>query len=112
VDLEVPIDGVGEALEALVRHFEPFGIGNPSPTFRTTGVHLAAAPRKVGGDGLKLSIDGAGGTLEAIGWGMASLAPTLHVSRPIDLAYRLDRDEYRGVSRLQLRVAGVRPCSE
>jgi len=80
--------------------------------FRTTGVHLATAPRKVGSDGLKLSIDGALGPLDAIGWGMASLAPTLHVSRPIDLAYRLDRDEYRGVSRLQLRVAGVRPCSE
>ena len=112
VDLEVPIDSVGEELEALVRHFEPFGIGNPSPMFRTTGVHLATAPRKVGGDGLKLSIDGALGPLDAIGWGMAALAPTLHVSRPIDLAYRLDRDEYRGVSRLQLRVAGVRPCSE
>ena len=112
VDLEVPIDSVGEELEALVRHFEPFGIGNPSPMFRTTGVHLAAAPRKVGGDGLKLSIDASRGALEAIGWGMAALAPTLDVSRPVDLAYRLDRDEYRGVSRLQLRVAGVRPCSE
>ena len=112
VDLDVPIESVGESLESLVRHFEPFGIGNPSPLFRTTGVQLAAAPRKVGGDGLKLAIDGSQGTLDAIGWGMAALAPTLDVSRPIDLAYRLDRDEYRGVSRLQLRVAGVRPSVE
>ena len=112
VDLEVPIDSVGEQLESVVRHFEPFGIGNPSPLFRTTGVRLAAPPRRVGGDGLKLSIDGSAGALDAIGWGMASLVPSLAISRPVDLAYRLERDEYRGVSRLQLRVAGVRPCPE
>ncbi len=112
VDLDVEIESVGEELEGLVRHFEPFGIGNPSPMFRTTGVRLASPPRKVGGDGLKLSIDAAQGALEAIGWGLASLAPSLSVLRPVDLAYRLDRDEYRGVSRLQLRVAGVRPSSE
>lgn len=112
VDLDVPIDHVGEELEGLVRHFEPFGIGNPSPMFRTHGVQLAAPPRKVGADGLKLSVGASHGALEAIGWGMAALAPTLRVSRPVDLAYRLDRDEYRGVSRLQLRVAGVRPSAE
>jgi single-stranded-DNA-specific exonuclease len=112
VDLDVPIDSVGEDLEKLVRHFEPFGIGNPSPLFRTTGVRMVASPRRVGGDGLKLSVEAPSGALDAIGWGMAALAPTLAVGRPIDLAYRLERDEYRGVSRLQLRIAGVRPCAE
>lgn len=112
VDLDVPIDRVGEDLEKLVRHFEPFGIGNPSPLFRTTGVCMSASPRRVGGDGLKLSVEAPAGALDAIGWGMAALAPTLAVGRPIDLAYRLERDEYRGVSRLQLRIAGVRPSAE
>lgn len=112
VDLDVPIDRVGESLEKMVRHFEPFGMGNPSPMLRTTGVRLVAPPRRVGTDGLKLAVDGSDGVLEAIGWGMAALAPSLDVSRPVDLAYRLERDEYRGVSRLQLRVAGVRPSAE
>lgn len=112
VDLDVPIDHVGEALEKLVRHFEPFGIGNPAPLFRTTGARLARAPRKVGSDGLKLAIDGRDGELEAIGWGLASRAPHLDVSRDLDLAFKLERDEYRGVSRLQLRVADVRHPEE
>ena len=30
------------------------------------------------------------------------------VARPVDVAYRLERDEYRGVSRLQLRLCGLR----
>ena len=46
--------------------------------------------------------------MDAIGWGLASRAELLHVSRLIDLAYRVERDEYRGVSRLQLKVADVR----
>jgi hypothetical protein len=33
------------------------------------------------------------------------------VAVPLDLAFRLDRDEYRGVSRLQLKVADVSPHS-
>ncbi len=79
VDLDVPIDEVGEELEKLVRHFEPFGIGNPAPTFRSTGARLACAPRKIGSDGLKFAIDAARGELEAIGWGMAPRASSLDV---------------------------------
>lgn len=112
VDLDVSIDEVGEDLEKLVRHFEPFGIGNPAPTFRSTGARLACAPRKIGSDGLKFAIDAARGELEAIGWGMAPRASSFDVSRAFDLAFRLERDEYRGVSRLQLRVADVRHPSE
>ncbi len=112
VDLDVSIDDVGEELEKLVRHFEPFGVGNPAPTFRSTGARLASAPRKIGGDGLKFAIDAARGELEAIGWGMAPRAASFDVSRAFDLAFRLERDEYRGVSRLQLRVADVRHPAE
>jgi len=95
-----------------VRHFEPFGIGNPAPTFRSSGARLACPPRKIGSDGLKFAIDAARGELEAIGWGMAPRASSFHVSRAFDLAFRLERDEYRGVSRLQLRVADIRHPSE
>lgn len=108
VDLDVPIEQVGEELEKLVRHFEPFGIGNPAPMFRASGARLTCAPRKVGGDGLKLAIQASRGELEAIGWGLASRAGSFQIDRAFDLAFKLERDEYRGVSRLQLRVADVR----
>ena len=32
----------------------------------------------------------------------------LDVSRPFDIAYRLERDEYQGVSRLQAKLADFR----
>lgn len=110
VDLEVGLEAIGEDLEKLVRHFEPFGVGNPAPLFRATGARLAAPPRKIGGDGLKLAIEAPCGTIEAIGWGLASRAATFERAAAFDLAFKLERDEYRGVSRLQLRVADVRPA--
>lgn len=108
VDLELSLDAIGPQLESLVRHFEPFGIGNPAPLFTATGVRLAAAPRRVGGDGVKLSLHADGGPVDAIGWGMGALCESLHVSRPVDLAFRLEREEFRGVSRLQLKLADLR----
>ncbi len=108
VDLDLPLEVIDETLDGLLRHFEPFGVGNPAPVFRSTGVRLASPPRKVGTDGLRLSFDVGRGTLDAIGWGMAARAAALDVARPVDLAYRLERDEYRGVARLQLKLADVR----
>lgn len=108
VDIDVSMDDVGDELEQLIRHFEPFGIGNPAPVFRAIGAKLAGVPRRVGTDGIRLTLDVANSTIDAIGWGLASRASSLSASRPVDLAFRLERDEFRGVSRLQLKVADVR----
>lgn len=108
VDLDVPLSRVGDELEKLVRHFEPFGLGNPAPVFRSLGATLGGPPRKVGTDGIRLALDAPDGPLEAIGWGLASRAASLDAQRPVDLVFRLERDEYRGVSRLQLKIADVR----
>jgi len=108
IDMDIPIESVGDELEKLIRHFEPFGIGNAAPMFRSAGVRMTAPPRKVGTDGLRLSLDVEQRTLEAIGWGMASHAASLDVARAVDVAYRLERDEYRGVSRLQLKLCDLK----
>lgn len=110
VDLEVSIDDVDEQLEALLRHFEPFGVGNPSPVLLARGVRLSAAPRIVGKDGLRLRLRTAKGELEALGWGMAPRLPELHGDPRLDVAFRLERDEWQGVSRLQARLADFRPA--
>ncbi|MFN4773730.1 MAG: single-stranded-DNA-specific exonuclease RecJ [Gemmatimonas sp.] len=112
VDLDVPLDDIGEDLEKLLRHFEPFGVGNPAPVFRATGARLASSPRKIGSDGLKFLVEARRGDLEAVGWGMAERAGSFDVARAFDLVFKLERDEYRGVSRLQLRVADVRQPGE
>ena len=91
----------------MLRHFEPFGVGNPSPVFAARNVSLAGPPRVVGRDALKLRLATPAGELDAIGWGMGELAPTLVTGHPVDIAFRLERDEYKGESRLQAKLADV-----
>jgi len=109
VDLEVGIDRVDDNLERILRRFEPFGVGNPAPVLVARGVLLAEKPKLVGRDGLKLRLSTGKGEIEAIGWGMAHLIDEFNVSVPVDLAFRLERDEYKGKSRLQAKIADIIP---
>lgn len=108
VDIELPLEAVTGDLEGLLRHFEPFGVGNPAPVLSSRGVRLATTPRVIGQGGLKLQLAKTGGTLEAIGWGMGDLARELSPASPLDVAYRLERDTFGGTSRLVARLADVR----
>ncbi len=108
IDLELPLAAAGEEMERLLRHFEPFGIGNPGPVLVSRGVQLAAPARVVGEDHLKLRLTEDGVELDAIGWGMGALAAELQTGRPMDVAFRLEMNEWQGERRLQARLAGVR----
>ena len=108
VDLELPISAATLELESLLRHFEPFGPSNPTPVLVSRGVRLAAPARVMGDGHLKLRLRTDAGELEAIGWGMAQLASELDVAIPFDIAYRLERDDWNGVPRLQAKLAAVR----
>ena len=57
VDLEVGIEGLDGRIESLFRHFEPFGMGNPTPVLMARNVTIARPPRPVGQDGLRLVLD-------------------------------------------------------
>ncbi len=109
VDLEMPLAEATDALQSLIRHFEPFGIGNPSPVFLSRGVRLKSPPRTLKNDGLKLYLDTGGAVLEAIGWGFAGRAREISAGGAIDVVYRIERDEYQGTSRLQARLLDFAP---
>jgi single-stranded-DNA-specific exonuclease len=108
IDLEVPLDQADNELETLLRHLEPCGVGNPSPLLMARGVTVAAPPRVVGKDGLKLLLGANGRELTALGWGMAPRARELEPGTTIDVAYRLECDEWNGETRLQARLADFR----
>jgi single-stranded-DNA-specific exonuclease len=108
VDLEVALADLTPGFESLLRHLEPCGVGNPSPMLLTRGVRLAAPPRIVGQGGLKLRLQTEHEPLEAIGWSLGARIGEIDVNRPLDIAFRLERDEFHGVSKLQARLADFR----
>ncbi|HWE41009.1 MAG TPA: single-stranded-DNA-specific exonuclease RecJ [Gemmatimonadaceae bacterium] len=108
IDIEMPLGDATAELESLLRHFEPFGIGNATPMLVSRGVRIASRPRVLKGDGLKVTLEQDGATIDAIGWGMAWHAPALREGTTVDVAYRLERDDYRGEQTLQARLADIR----
>ena len=108
IDLELPLSEATADLEALLRHLEPFGIGNPGPVFAARGVRVAGPPRVIGTDGVKVSLATATVPIDAVGWGLAARSAELTVGTAVDIAYRLERNEYRGHSTLQLGLADFR----
>jgi single-stranded-DNA-specific exonuclease len=108
VDLEIPLAAATPELEAMLRHFEPFGVGNASPLIVTRGVTVAEAPRALRNDGARMRLTQDGAELEALAWGMGAELATLGPGEPFDVAYRLERDDWRGESRLQARLVDLR----
>jgi single-stranded-DNA-specific exonuclease len=83
-------------------------MGNPSPVLVARGVTLAAPPKLIGRNGLKLRLRDGSREIDAIGWEMAWRAPEVDVGHRVDVAFRLERDEWNGQARLQARLADFR----
>ncbi len=118
---ELRLDGQISIREAtyplcrLLRHFGPFGVGNPSPVFAAYDVGLAGRIRTVGRQHLKLSLTADGGTLEAIGFGMAERISELEGVNPrLDVAFKLEENRWehplgrRQGQRVQARLIDFR----
>ena len=109
IDAELPLAEANAELEAMLRHFEPFGVGNASPLLVSRGVRLASRPRALGkGEGVRVRLEQDGAELDAIGWGFAARFASLREGMTVDVAFRLERDEYRGESLLQAKLADIR----
>jgi single-stranded-DNA-specific exonuclease len=87
----------------------PFGNGNPEPTFalkRISAIPRVLPNKREGAEGhLKLRLE-TGRPLEAIGFGMADRLPL--TEGPVDLAFQLSLDEWKGVRKVSLKLKDVR----
>src|SRR6266702_8557456 len=108
VDLELPLGLVSEELEKLIRYLEPCGPGNPAPVFGVRGARAVNA-RRVRSNHLRFLLDDGSGVLPAIGFQWADVIPDAWLARPLDVAFRLERDEWQGRATLQARVAAIAP---
>jgi single-stranded-DNA-specific exonuclease len=108
VDLELAPGELNEALERLGRHLEPCGMGNPAPVFGVRDVRLVA-PRMVGSNHLKASLEASGRSIDAIAFNWADRAAAFS-DGAVDVALRLERNEWQGRSSLQARLLALAPA--
>jgi single-stranded-DNA-specific exonuclease len=109
IDLEVQGADVTDELEKLLQYFEPHGLGNPTPTLAWRGARIDGTPKRIGStDGVRTAVSNDAGAIAAIAWRLGDRAKLLDPAIPVDLAFKLDRDDYRGADRLQLNLVDVR----
>jgi single-stranded-DNA-specific exonuclease len=107
IDLEVSLLELTEELERLCRHLEPCGMGNPAPVFGVRGIGFTRR-QVVGVNHLRGMLEHAGSTLSAIAFQQADRLAWLG-DDPVDAAFRLEQNEYRGIPSLQARVVSLVP---
>jgi single-stranded-DNA-specific exonuclease len=107
VDLEISLREVTHDLERLCRYLEPCGQGNPGPVFGIRGVRFTS--RSVVGNGhLKGALDDGTTRLWTIGFQWADRVPWLG-DEPVDVAFRIECDDWNGMSGLQARLCALTP---
>ncbi|MBN1777786.1 MAG: single-stranded-DNA-specific exonuclease RecJ [Clostridiales bacterium] len=104
LNLEDADFGLLDSLETL----RPFGAGNPAPVFLTAGAKLESRRAcGAGGAHLQLRLRQNKTVLAGIAFGKGAQAEAL--PDEADIAYTLERNEYRGNAEIQCHVAALRP---
>ncbi len=103
IDAGIDFKDIKADFFAILKKFEPFGIGNPRPIFLTNKVNIASL-RTVGQDQkhLKLILENSGEKLDAIGFDMGKSIKDLRQNDVIDIVYTIDENNYNGNKNLQL----------
>ena len=91
-----------------LQRLEPFGIGNPAPVFWSSGCRIVGQKLLRGGH-LQLQLEQGGRELRAMAWRWSGPE---RLDGPVDVAYRIRRDRWQGVERLQLDLVALRPSPE
>lgn len=94
---------------SLLDQLEPFGAGNPMPTFLFSDLALTNARPTRDGRHLQLELQGDDGRRHrAIFFGGAARLPELSGKPRVDIAGKLRRDTWGGRRRLEIRVEDIR----
>ncbi len=105
-ELELAAGQVTEGLTQELARLEPFGVSNPQPLLRLSGLRLRATPRLFGSSHLSAVAEGQdGGRVNLLGWRWQERAADLEGAFEV-LGY-LERDSLRGEP--VIRLADARP---
>jgi single-stranded-DNA-specific exonuclease len=109
IDAWVEMGDADERLLGALSRLRPFGCGNPTPVWGVRSVRVTGKPRVLKGKHLKFYAAQGSLERECIAWNMADRELP---EGPIDLAFQLGLNRYKGRETLQLTVKDFRPALE
>lgn len=110
VDAEIGLDEVDLELTRYMRYAGPFGRGNREPVFMARQLRFANPPRVLDGGHLKFRMVQNGTGLGAIGFRLVERVSLEAIAnRPVDVAFTLLENTFRGVTRVEAKAVDIRP---
>ena len=109
IDTRLSSSNLTYELVSQIRGMEPFGIGNPSPSFTTDGCE-AIDIRQVGksGNHLKFKLKKDNISIDAISFSDLNNVSCYYPKMKLDIVYNLEENYWNGNVSLQLKVKDVR----
>ncbi|TSC97298.1 MAG: single-stranded-DNA-specific exonuclease, partial [Candidatus Berkelbacteria bacterium Licking1014_2] len=115
IDVELELAEITPSLYGQLKKLEPFGMGNPRPVFVTHGAEILNC-RAVGREEkhLKLQLSNHqkkvyADLVDCVGFDLGGWSTRLRRGDQIDLVYTIDRDDWGGQEKLQLKILDLRP---
>lgn len=109
IEAEMKLSEINGRFMEFLSKLAPFGPGNMRPQFVSRKVEIAGNPRLVGnGDHLKFSAMQNGKAFGAIAFNMGKYYSDLLSSKPFDLAYVVEENEWQGRKSLQLNIRDIK----
>ena len=102
LDKDISFADVTEQTLAELGRLAPYGLGNPTPKFSAGHVTLLGPPEILKVKHVKMRLGAQDAALSAIGWRMAEQANGLRAGSLVDVAFAIERDDYRGGLQLKL----------
>ena len=109
IDMLLNFDALSLSLAREISCFEPYGLGNYSPTFASQGVEVLETTT-VGKERnhLKMVLRQGGKVLDAIAFGFGEYLLKLSKGDRIDIAYGVEENVWNGKTNLQLKIKDIR----
>jgi len=94
----------------FLRSLEPYGPGNMRPVIASRGIEVVGLPRLLGDSAahLKFQVRQDGATFDAIGFDMADHYEKLLLKQPLDIAYVVEENTWRGNRQVQLHLKDIK----
>ncbi|MEM4723464.1 MAG: single-stranded-DNA-specific exonuclease RecJ, partial [Candidatus Hadarchaeum sp.] len=110
IDAALPLTGANGETLALIEELQPFGVGNPKPTFVTYNVQVRdCRPISTERGGAKLKLSDGVAVWDAVVFGEIAAENFAH---HIDVVYTLQSNAWNGRQWIELVVKDLRPTAQ
>lgn len=111
IDAELSLTDITGSFYNILKQFAPFGLGNLSPIFRSSGVRDNGRGRVVGNNHLKLTLTQEGnqpGVYDGIAFQLGHHHPMVEQQEAFDVVYHIEENNFNNRITLQLNIKDLK----